>query len=41
MQAEESQHGPIIFTRLQMGEVVRLAVIDRSEHITRVYRVEE
>ena len=41
MQAEDSQQVPIIFTRLQMGEVVGLAVIERSEHITRVYRVEE
>ncbi len=41
MRAEESQVVPIVIIRLNPGEIGRIAEIERGEHITRIFRVEE
>ena len=40
MVGKESQGFPITITRLEPGEIERIAELDRSEHVSRAYKVE-
>jgi ribosomal protein S18 acetylase RimI-like enzyme len=39
MQNKEARAIPVRFTRMQHGEIERLAELDRSEHITHAYKI--